>query len=103
MANYRKAIQIDHTEAAKWYRLAADQGNTAAQYFIGYDYAQGIGVPQDFTEAHMWLNLAGSNEVADNVQADSIKLRDFIAGRMTPGQIEEAQRRAREWKPKVSR
>jgi len=103
MAAYRKTFQVDHTEAVKWYRLAAERGNTAAQYFLGYDYAQGIGVPQDFIEAHMWLNLAGANEAADTVQADSIKLRDFIAGRMTPGQIAEAQRRAREWRPQASR
>jgi hypothetical protein len=42
----------------------------------------------------MWFNLAGA---AGN--ADAGKNRDIIAGKMTPYQIAEAQRLAREWKP----
>lgn len=44
---------------------------------------------------HMWTNLAaaqGSKEAA--------KARDIIVKYMTPAQIVEAQRLAREWKPK---
>jgi uncharacterized protein len=45
----------DYKEAAKWYRMAAEQGNAEAQYSIGYLYSMGLGVPQDYVEAHMWL------------------------------------------------
>jgi TPR repeat protein len=89
-----KSVQVDHKEAAKWYRLAAEQGNGNAQYFLGYMYSEGPGVPQDYIKAHMWLNLAGANGTAGSIRTTSINLRDLIAGRMTPGQIEEAQRRA---------
>ncbi|MCZ6473807.1 MAG: hypothetical protein O6934_10240, partial [SAR324 cluster bacterium] len=53
------------------------------------------GIPQDYVQAHMWFNLAAHNglEVAG-------KNRDFIATEMTPRQIAEAQRLAREWKAK---
>jgi hypothetical protein len=45
----------------------------------------------------MWLNLAGAAGYADGV-----KNRDIVAGKMTPGQVAEAQRLAREWKPKAA-
>jgi len=61
-------------------------------------YVDGYGVPQDYIQAHMWFNLAGANGVAFAVQQ-----RDMVARKMTPGQIAEAQRLAREWKPKASR
>jgi S1-C subfamily serine protease len=55
----------------------------------------GRGVPQDYIMAHMWFNLAaasGNKDAASN--------RDFVATRMTPTQIGEAQRRAAEWEAK---
>jgi hypothetical protein len=73
----------DDKEAVKWYRVAAEQGNAEAQYSIGYLYSMGLGVPQDYVEAHMWLNLGGVNG-----DATSIGTRDFVARKMTPGQIE---------------
>ena len=40
----------------------------------------------------MWLNLAAAQG-----DEDARELRDIVAGQMTPSQIEEAQRLAREW------
>jgi len=37
----------DYTEAAKWYRKAADRDNAKAQYMLGIMYAIGRGVPRD--------------------------------------------------------
>jgi TPR repeat protein len=88
----------DYQEAAKWYRLAAEQGDPRGQYFLGYLTLKGLGVAQDYVEAHMWLNLAGASG-----DERSIDARDLVANRMTPDQIAEAQRRAREWKPKAGR
>ena len=48
----------DYTEAAKWYRLAAEQGNAVAQLAIGVMYDSGKGVPQDSAEAVKWYRLA---------------------------------------------
>jgi len=58
-------------------------------------YYKGEGVPQDYVKAHMWVNLAGAKG-----DEEAIKARDSIAERMTPAQIAEAQKLAREWKPK---
>jgi TPR repeat protein len=41
----------DDIEPARWFRLAADQGNAAAQCNLGVMYNDGNGVPQDFGEA----------------------------------------------------
>ena len=51
------------------------------------------GVPPDIVLAHMWWNLAAAqgNETAK-------KNRDKAASQMTPDQLAEAQRLAREWK-----
>jgi TPR repeat protein len=85
----------DYKEAVKWDRLAAEQGNEAAQNNLGRMYPEGLGVPRDYIQAHMWFNLAGVNN-----DATAIENRDMVARKMTPGQIAEAQRLAREWKPK---
>ncbi len=84
----------NQNEAVKWYRLAADKGHAQAQVNLGLLYDQGNGVPQDFVYAYMWFNLAASNGARM-----AIKNRDALAPRMTQGQIAEAQKFSREWKP----
>lgn len=42
----------------------------------------------------MWFNLAGAQG-----DKDAVSNRDYAATLMTPDQIAEAQRLAREWKP----
>jgi hypothetical protein len=39
----------------RWYRLAADQGNAAAEANIGWLYAGGLGVPKDLAQARTWM------------------------------------------------
>jgi TPR repeat protein len=58
-------VTQDYAEAAKWYRLAADAGNTAAQRSLGYLYGSGKGVPQDYAEAQKWFQKASSRGDAD--------------------------------------
>ena len=48
---------------------------------------------QDYVLAHMWFNLSASKGPAPN----AAKNRDLIATLMTPGQIAEAQKLARDW------
>ena len=88
-----QGVPQDHAEASKWFRLAADQGDARAQYNLGAMYANGQGVPQDLVLAHMWFNLSAAGGYPEQV-------RDEIAEHMTPTQIAEAQKLAREWEPK---
>ena len=96
-----RSVPQDETEALRWFRLAADQGFAAAQVTLGMAYAEGGGgVPQDRVAAHMWLSLAAA-QVSTRNRDTYVELRDAVAEEMTPEQIAEAQRLAREWKPAV--
>ncbi len=86
----------DSTQAVAWYRQAADQGYAAAQYNLALMYHNGEGVPQDDVEAHKWRNLAASRVTGDK-QKEYAEVRDATAKQMTPAQLAEAQRLAREW------
>ena len=82
-------VPQDYKESVKWYLFAADQGSVDAQIALGFLYEYGDAVPQDYIQAHKWFDLASSD-----------LYRDAVAAKMTPAQIAEAQRLAREWKPK---
>jgi TPR repeat protein len=82
-------VPQDYKEAIKWYRRAAEQGNDRAQYNLGLIYDGGYGVPQDYVQAYMWYDIAGVTV--------AISYRDFVAREMTPAQVAEAERLAREW------
>jgi len=62
---------------------------------LGWMYHNGFGVMQDYVQAHMWYSLTAARG-----EKGASKWRDLLAEQMTPAQIAEAQRLAREWKPK---
>jgi len=119
-------VPQDDQEAVRWWRLAAEQGDAAAQFNLGVSYDQGRGVPQDYGEAVRWYRLAAEqgdayaqfnlgdmyrlgvlqdyvqahmwyNLAAAQGQEQAPTLRDILAKHMTPEQIAEAQRLTREW------
>jgi TPR repeat protein len=85
----------DYALALKEIRPLAEQGDAKAQFNLGMMYDLGRGVPQDHVQAYMWYNLAAA-------QGDKKagKWRDGVGEKMSPAQIVEAQKLAREWKPK---
>ncbi|MCH9019079.1 MAG: sel1 repeat family protein [Proteobacteria bacterium] len=98
-----QGVPQDFAEAVKWYRKAAEQGYTLAQYNLGRMYSRGQGVIQDYVQAHMWVNLAVSKLPPGESRDKAVGVRDFVAKRMTPAQISEAQKLARKWRPKYGR
>lgn len=54
-------MQQDYLKAAKWYRKAADQGYSQAQYNLGLLYEDGNGMGQDYYEASQWYKRASKN------------------------------------------
>lgn len=102
----------DYVEAAKWYLKAADQGIPCAQLQLGDMYRDGQGAEKDNVQAHKWLNLAATDELdfsllrrgadKDYCVDKAREERDTLAQTMTPAEITEAQRLARQWKPHVS-
>ena len=97
-----QGVLQDYAEAAKWLGKAAEQEYAPAMYNLGIMYKNGQGVLQDNLFTHMWFNLAASlcsaSQKEYRNQAESE--RDAIATKLTPSQVSEAQRMAREWKPK---
>ena len=91
----QRAWDAGHTdEALAQWRAAADSGDRRAILALGRLYVQGLGVLQDYVEAHKWLNLAASRG-----EAAALKERDAVAAKMTPEERAEAQKLARAWRP----
>lgn len=86
-----RGVPKDDAEAVRFFRLAAEQGNSFAQGNLGWMYVRGAGVPQDFILAHMWFNLSAAQG-----EETAVKNRDLAAARLTPADLSEAQKRARE-------
>jgi TPR repeat protein len=53
-------VPRDYDKAVEWYRKSAEQGFAEAQYKLGLIYEEGLGVTQDYVEAHKWFNLAAA-------------------------------------------
>ena len=83
--------KYDYATALKEWTPLAKQGNARAQYSLGWMYDNGQGVPQDYVRAHMWYNLSASTG-----DEDAATSRNLVGILMTPSQIEEAQKLARE-------
>ena len=84
------------TDAVTAWRASAETGDGRSMLALGRAYAKGLGAPQDFVEAHKWLNLAaglGSTEAAAE--------RDALAEEMTAEERAEARKLARVWRNRV--
>ena len=95
-----EGVAQDHSEAARWYRLAAEQGLAEAQNNLGVLYEDGESDTRDNVKALMWYSLAAARFPPGEDRDLAASNRDRIEQRMTPAQVAEAQRFAREWKPK---
>lgn len=80
------------TEYIEQLRAKAERGDTEAQNLLGGLYYFGQGVPLDDAKAYMWFSVA-----AGQGSQKAIQWQDIVARSLTPAQIAEAQRLAREW------
>lgn len=90
-------VPKDVPEGVKWTRLAAERGFAQAQNRLGLCYSKGTGVAKDYVQAYMWLNLAAAkgDERSGDARLNMASAERFL----TPEQIAEGQRLAREFKP----
>ena len=84
-------VPQNYSDAVSWFRQAADRGDADAQNNLGFMFLYGRGVARDYVSAHLWFDLAASGGKTSAVSA-----RDLVAAKMTPVQVAEAQKRARE-------
>ncbi len=54
-------VPHSYNMAARWYRKAAEQGHTLAQFNMGVMYLKGQGVSRNGTDAYTWFSLAADN------------------------------------------
>jgi TPR repeat protein len=98
-----RGVTQSDAEATKWFRRAAEQGDDEAQFLLAGQYLFGFGVPQDYLQAHKWANLAVSRALGEITHRLHHSMLKTIAQKLNPEQICEAQKLAREWKPKPER
>ena len=87
----RPGLPGDHGSAANWYRKAAEQDHSDAQYRLGLMYNEGKGGEADIVQAYAWSNLAAATG-----DSSAIELRDDTLVRMAWSEVNEAQALSRE-------
>jgi hypothetical protein len=94
---YEKGMGIDpdYAEAARWYRMAAEQGFTRSMVNLAYFYEQGLGVEQDLQEALKWYREASGSTEDDLVFASQARAQiEAVEAELTE-ELEKAQREMR--------
>jgi len=87
-------VDRDLATAADWYRKAAEQGAYNRYYNLGFLYENGgFGLSKDYIQAYKWYSLE-SPLYRDDFN-DIHRLR--IEEKMTPAQIAEGRKLAKEW------
>jgi TPR repeat protein len=84
----------DFSAAAKWFQAAADRGEPDAQNSLSFAFEKGLGVGQNLVEAYKWASLAAAQD-----GTKTLTDRDTLLTKMSATEIEEAERRVREWQP----
>ena len=89
-ANYEQGLSAfeagEYAAAFVEWRASAAEGDNRAQFRLGQLYEQGLGVPQNFAQAHAWYSLAAAR---GNSHANHF--RDTLSKRMTPEERSKAE------------
>ena len=85
-------VPMNDVEAARLYRLAAEQGFLPAVNGIAYVNARGIGIPKDVIEGFMWYEIGA--QLGD---LDAVVKRDALAEKMSAEDITAATAKATAW------
>jgi uncharacterized protein len=92
-ASFRQGMSAfnrqDYAAASRVFIPLAEQGNPAAQAYLGYLFETGRGVPQNYTEAAMWYRRAA--EQGDSLAQYSLGLL-YDRGKGVPQDIVEASK-----------
>jgi TPR repeat protein len=82
----------DYVKAEKLLRPLAKQGNALAQFNLGFMYAKGQGVQQDYVLAYMWADVAAADATDSEYRKQYSGLRNSVAKKMTVQQIIKARK-----------
>jgi hypothetical protein len=84
----------DFAAAAQWFKAAADRGEPDAQDSLSFAFEKGLGIGQNYVEAYKWASLAAAQN-----GTKTLTDRDTLLAKMSATEIDEAERRVREWQP----
>ncbi len=82
--------QENFEEAAKWWKIAGDQGDPGALYSLSGSYFQGKGAPKDLSLAYAYFKLS---KVAPKNKVNE------MATILSRPELENAEKLVSEWKP----
>lgn len=83
--------ELDEKKVAHWYKLAADQGHTAALLQMAKRYFNGKGVPENYVKAYAYILVYKASAKSDE---ETESLIESFKKVLTPEQIIEAQKEA---------
>lgn len=81
----------DPEKAVRWYRRAAVQGNSGAQYNLASSYWTGLGVERSAVEAYVWASLSVHCSHIRNRMGEV--LRDQAVAELAPEEMAAAEER----------
>lgn len=92
MCSQGKSVVRDFEGAKRWYRMAAIQGDSSAQFGLGTMYLHNADtvVDENLIRAHIWFNLSAAGGDSRGVEG-----RRMVENMMTPEHVNDAQRLAR--------
>ena len=88
-----KDLPQDNAAAVRLFDAAARQGDANAQFFLASMLANGDGTQKDYVGAYVWFTIAMSLG-----HKDAKRGLDFVAGKMTPAQLDTAKQHVENWK-----
>ncbi len=99
------SLPTDAAAAAGWFKRAAEQGDASAELGLATLCEAGRGVPKDVMQAHKWYALASvdDGEYDEELFARAKKAKAALAAKMTPAQIEQADKLAQDFTPAANR
>lgn len=87
----------DYMTAAQWFEAAAQRGLSDSQFNLAVLYENGLGVKRDMSRAFMWLSIA-----ARGGDADAVRRRDILRGKLTADEVTVANKMIAAWKPMLA-
>jgi TPR repeat protein len=85
MNEHGQGAMQNSTEAARWFRKAAEQGYVNGQFNLGKMYFEGLGVKQDHKEAIRWWHKAadqGHAKAKSNLRVNAEVIRKLPHGKV---------------------
>jgi TPR repeat protein len=90
-----RGVEKSLSDAAYWFRQAAEGDDADSQYWLGVMYVTGEGVPRDPVLGYHWLNLASGQG-----HKKAAEMRDSLERVLSRSEIEEANRITRQFNPR---